>query len=181
MATLATAAGVVIVLGGAMTGWPYSLQIPPPYAVTAGNGALIEPESVGLARWTQDQLGPDHPMVTDASNALMLGAYGRQFPYSGSARGIQSALVAPFVDASTISALDAVGTRYVVLDRRTRSLDHGSGFYPPGGDGPLSAPSPSFSDAVVDKFEPLPGINRLADSGNIVVYDLSGVDTSAIQ
>jgi hypothetical protein len=68
-----------------------------------------------------------------------------------------------------------------VLDRRTRSLDHGSGFYPPGGDGPLSAPSPSFSDAVVDKFEPLPGINRLADSGNIVVYDLSGVDTSAIQ
>src|SRR5207237_1352212 len=98
-----------------------------------------------------------------------------------SARGVQSALVAPFVDPSTVSALDAVGTRYVVFDQRTRSLDHGSGFYPPGGIGPLSAPSPLFSTAVVNKFEPLPGINRLADSGNIVVYDLSGVDTSAIQ
>jgi hypothetical protein len=85
------------------------------------------------------------------------------------------------VDASTVSVLDAVGTRYVVLDKRTRSLDHGTGFYPPGGTGPLSAPSPLFSTAVVDKLEPLPGVNRVADSGNIIVYDLGGVDTSAIQ
>jgi hypothetical protein len=181
MVMLGTVLGLVIVLGGAMTGWPYSLQIPPPYAVTAENGALIEPEGVGLARSTREQLGPDLTLLTDPSNALMFAAYGREFPFSGPARGVQSVLLAPYVDASTFTILDAVGTRYVVFDRRTRSLDHGSGFYPPGGAGPLSAPSPLFSTAVVDKFEQLPGMDRIADSGNIVVYNLSGVDTSSLQ
>jgi hypothetical protein len=40
----------------------------------------------------------------------------------------------------------------------------------------LSAPSPLLDPAVVNKFDVLPGVNRLADSGSVVVYDVGALD-----
>ena len=174
--TLLAAIGVLIVLGGAMTGWPYALQIPPPYLVVAADGQSIEPEDVSLARWVRTALGPDNVMTTDPSNALMMGAYGFQRPFTGQAYGVQSMLLAPYVDATSLDVLRTLKARYVVMDRRVRSWDHSLGFYPPGGSGPLSAPSPLLDPAIVDKFDALAGVNRIADTGSVVVYDMGALD-----
>jgi hypothetical protein len=149
--------------------------------VRADNGRVVEPEGVTTARWALARLGPDNVIATDPSNALMLAAYGQQIPFSGQARGIQRMLLAPYFDASSSTVLRGIGADYVVLDRRVRSLDHGSGFYPPGGSGPLSAPSPIFDAAVLAKLDTLPGVQRIADSGNVVVYDVRALDDATVR
>jgi hypothetical protein len=180
-AALLTAGGLVIVVGGAMTGWPYQLQLPPPYLVMADNGRIVEPEDVTLARWTREHLGRNNVMFTDPSNTLMMGAYGQQIPYTGTAGGVQAMLLAPYVDETSVAVVQRLGARYVVLDRRARSWDHSLGFYPPGGAGPLSTPSPDLDPAIVGKLEGLDGVNRIADSGNVVVYDVRGLDSASLR
>jgi hypothetical protein len=173
--TLVTACGTLLIVGGIIAGWPYALQLPPPYILEAAGNRTIEPEGVADARWALQTLGPDNVIALDPSNALMFGAYGRQRVYTGQPYGVQAMLLTRNVDASVQSVLRALDVRYVVVDRRARSWDHTTGFYPAGGIGPLSRPSDPLDQSVYQKFDGQPDVNRLVDSGNVVVYDVRGL------
>jgi hypothetical protein len=176
---LVAAAGIIVILGGIIAGQPYVLQIPPPYLVETTTGASVEPEGVTDAHWSLSALGPNNVVATDPSNAMLLTAYAQQVTYSGQAHGIQGMLLAPRVDDSVQDVLTTMGIRYVVVDRRVRSLDHSVGFYAPGGAGPLAAVGDLFDPAVYGKFDTQPWASRIADSGAIVIYDVEGLGDAA--
>jgi uncharacterized membrane protein len=167
-----TGCGVLLVLGAIITGWTYQLQLPPPYLVIASDGRSVEPEGVIDARWALQMLGPGNVIATDQSNALFMATYGRQLTYTGQERGVQGLFFAPTADASVLDVLRTAQPQYVVFDQRLRSWDHLVGVFPPGGAGPLGPPSPLLDPATLAKFDAMDGVSRIADSGNIVVFDM---------
>lgn len=166
----------VILMGGVVISWRPDLRLPREYATQVA-GREVQPEGVAVADFTRKHLGSDNSIPTDESNALLLAVYGQQTPWLGFANGIRAMLAAPTVDSGARAVLVGVQADYVVVDRRTQSADHLVGIYPLRGPG---APDSSqlLDPRVSGKFDVEPDVDRLVDSGNIVVYDvrkLSGV------
>jgi hypothetical protein len=170
-----TATASIVVLGGMMTGWPYALQLPPPYLLTSAGGRLIEPEVISDARWALAVLGRDRVIAADATNAAVLAGYADQRAYTGSARGVQNLIQSRNFDPTIPEIVKAMNGEYVVVDRRIRSWDHQVGMFPTGGLGPLGSPSPEFDQQILAKFDRVARVHRVADSGNAVFYDVSGL------
>jgi len=162
----AAAAGVVIlVTGGISMGWPPWWERLPGSYVVDGFESGINGESVAAANWAATTLPPGQRVAADYINNLLLGTIGGQNPVVG-----MSVL---FCDGSW-TLTDAVTARlqaisYLVVDLRTsmyRAPD-GSMFED---DGACPAPIPR---ADLAKFDSVPGMTRVYDSGNIIVYSLS--------
>jgi hypothetical protein len=166
----------VIFMAGVVVSWRPDLRLPRAYNTQVA-GRDVPPEGVAVAEFTRQRLGMNNSMPTDESNAMLLAAYGHQAPWLGQSNGIRRMLGAPSVDSGAVAALTFVGAQYVVLDRRVQSADHLLGVYPlPRSQAP--DPRELIDPAAFAKFDFEPNVNRVADSGNIVVYDvgkLSGV------
>ena len=171
----------IVFLGGVVVSWRPDLRLPRAYD-TMAVGRDVAPEGVTVAQWSRQFIGTENNVATDESNAMLLALYGQQWTWSGSAHGIRRMIGAPTVDSGALAALSSVGARYVVMDRRSQSADHLVGIYPlPGSSGPT--PNQLIDPAAFAKFDAEPDVSRVADSGNIVVFDvsrLSAADASAI-
>jgi hypothetical protein len=170
----AVAAAVLVVVltllfDGLANGWPpYWERLPGSYQV-AGSERSVEPEVVDTAAWTLKLLGPGNRFATDLGSYSILGSYGDQNPirdiaylYTSAAYTQQDAL-----RASTQSL------RYVWVDQRlSKSLPVDGQYFPidPNAN-KYKHPLPA---ADLDKFNTIPGIDRMYDSGNIVIYELPG-------
>jgi hypothetical protein len=170
----------VIFLGGVVVGWRPDLRVPRAYE-TQAMGQLIQPEGVALAAWAPQFLGVNNTVATDESNALLMAVYGQQIPWSGPANGVHTMMAASSVDSGTRIVLTSLRARYVVLDRRRQGADHLVGIYPLPGPN-AAQPGQLLDPAVVARFDSQPDVSRIADTGDIVIYDvsrLSGLDPSA--
>jgi hypothetical protein len=161
----------VIFVGGVVISWRPDLRLPRAYITQVG-GREVQPEGVAVAQFTRQRLGINNSIPTDESNALLLAVYGQQTPWLGLANGIRRTLAAPSVDSGARATLTLLGAQYVLLDRRVQSADHLVGIYPlPGPQAP--DPGQLIDPAAFAKFNAEPDADRVADSGNIVVYDVS--------
>jgi hypothetical protein len=161
----------VVFMGGTVISWRPDLRLPRAY-ITQAAGQQIQPEGVAVARVMRQLAGPNNSIPTDESNAMLLGLYGQQLSSSGTASGVRFMLLSRVLNADAINALNAVGAHYVLVDRRAQSGDHLIGIYPLAPD-LAHAPSSFIDPAAVDKFNQDPSIDRVADSGNIAVFDVS--------
>lgn len=119
-------------------------------------------EGLALADWARNRLGPDNRFGADDPNTLLLGSYGRQRPITQQRDGVWLAdqlFLASSFGQYEQALIKRVAVRYLVVDGRTRTR-----LVIPG-----SSPLRSPIDAVK-------GVNRVYDSGDIVVYDLAGSD-----
>lgn len=163
---VAAAAGAVILLaGGISMGWPPWWERLPGGYVVDGFESGITAESVAAANWAAAALPPGQRIAADYINNLLFGTIGNQSPVNG---------VSALYCGADWSLTDAVVTRqeainYLVVDLRTsqyRSPD-GTVF-----EEASSCPSP-LPRADLAKFDAVPGMTRVYDSGNIIVYRLS--------
>jgi hypothetical protein len=170
----------VILLGGVVVSWRPDGRLPRAY-VTEADGQLVQPQGIVLAEWMERMAGPNNSVATDESNGLLLATFGQQFTYSGQAGGFRFLLTAPTVDAGVRSILTNIKARYVVVDRRLQSADHLVGIYPVPGSVPLQ-PNELIDPVVTGKWDLQTSVSRIADTGDIVVYDvskLSGIDATS--
>ncbi len=171
LVTLATSAYAgVIAVGGVIAGWPPELRLSQPYRATV-NGHVIEPQGVALARWSLSGLGPNQGFVADQSNGLLLAALGRQLPRIGN-DGVANAVLEPTrLDPSVVNAIASAGIQYVAVDRRAVASDNLAGyFFAPAGKPPTGSRG-LVDPGRVSKLD-VPGVSRVFDSGDIVVYDV---------
>jgi hypothetical protein len=160
------AAGVAILLaGGISMGWPPWWERLPGRYVVDGFESGITGESVAAATWAADALPPGQRIAADYINNLLFGTIGNQNPVNG---------VAVFYCSGDWSLTDTVLARqqavnYLVVDLRTSrySAPDGTIFQEAGG-----CPTP-LPRANLAKFDAIPGMTRVYDSGNIIVYRLS--------
>jgi hypothetical protein len=167
-AVVATTLAGVLFLGGLAGGWPPAWERLPGGFQVAGFERSVEPQGVATAQWARQVLGHDNRFAADLTNYTLLGTYGEQDVIRQGATLYYSAGVSP-EDQQIVAS---TSLRYLVVDRRLAEGLPASGRYFP--DDPQAdkhtVPLP-LEDLT--KFDAVPGIRRIYDSGDIVIYDLS--------
>ncbi len=164
---VAVVAALVLVLNGLVNGWPpYWERLPGPYQV-AGAERSVGPEQVVSAEWALAVLGPGNRFATDEGDLPVLGSYGDQNTVGDDGYLYTSTA---FTQAAA-QQVQAQSIGYVLVDRRLSEMLPASGQYFPVDPnvGKYTRPLPL---AGLTKFNQVPGVARIYDSGNIVIYDL---------
>jgi O-antigen/teichoic acid export membrane protein len=162
----AAAAGAAILLaGGIAMGWPPWWERLPGSYVVDGFESGVTTESVAAANWADLALPPGQRIAADYTNNLLFGTIGNQSPVNS---------VAVLYCSGDWSLTDTVIARqqainYLVVDLRTSEYRSANGSVFQTADG-CAAPLPR---AYLSKFDAVPGMTRVYDSGNIIVYRLS--------
>jgi hypothetical protein len=166
---ISAATAVILIFGGFIAGWPPQARMSRPYLVDTGSH-IVQPQSVEVAEWMLDHLGPDHHVATSKSGSKILSAYGDQAPFTGGAYGIKDMLYSEAVGAGEAEIIRGAGIEYIASDRQRISWDYMIGYFFLNR---KSSPSYEFREfETYEKFDTQPGVNRILDSGNIVVYDV---------
>ncbi len=168
-----SAAVLVVVLmllfDGLANGWPpYWERLPGSYQV-AGSERSVQPQVISTATWGLRELGPGNRFATDYGSYPVLGSYGYQNPIRNVAY-IYNSRIFTLSDASRaqIQAL-----RYIWVDRRlSQSLPAFGRYFPVDPNASKYTHPLPYPDLA--KFNHTPGVARIYDSGNIVIYELSG-------
>lgn len=164
---IVAALGICVVLvGGAIAGWPWDAQLAEPIRVSA-KGGVIDSEPLALGEWIQDEL-PEGRFAAPNGDARLILSPGDAFAKAGPNPDVQDILAAESFSSWMVPLLRENDLRYVIADRREVSEDNVRAYYfevPDVGDVRLR------DKATGHKFAKLPA-GRVYDSGRIVVYDL---------
>lgn len=157
----------VMLIGGVVAGWPPRAILAHPYAVRA-SGATLYPEEESAARWARGLLGDARRWIAPEAVGRVLLVRGDQFVYVTSAPfNASTVLHADRVTAGIVRTLEERRVTYVVIDRRETGDDSMTGFF-----FQPRTRSRLIPREVAGKFDDYPGVDRIYDSGNIVVYDV---------
>ncbi len=161
-------AALILIIGGVISTTPSSTRLAQPFRV-AVHGSTLEPQAAVVAHWAGQTLGSGNRMAAEAADGRFLLVGGRQHVFVGSLPPIATILSTKALYPWQITDLRSYGIRYVVTDSRRSSADVSDGFYFFPGDSSGSAL------AVAGKKFQLAGASRIYDSGDIVVYDVTGL------
>jgi len=156
----------ILFAAGVTAGWPPAWgRLPGPYLVSASERS-ISPEGVEAAYWAGAKLPAGSRMATNFTNHILMGAYGGQDPVFG----LGAVFYSPEYGAPEQKALRYLGIRYLVVDLRLAISPPLRGAFPgPAESGANQLLSP-IDLAALDKFDGMPMVDRLLDSGNIAIY-----------
>jgi len=165
-AALTAGLGVVLV-GGAISGWPWDLQLAAPIRASA-EGRTISSAPLALGEWAKQNLPEDSRFAASTADARILMAPGERVAFAGKTPDIQDMLEEPALSDWELPLLREEGIRYIVADRREISSDATRGYaFSIRGEEPELMPL-----ATVTKFAGLPRARRIYSSGDISVYEL---------
>ena len=163
----ATLGTLVLLINGLANGWPpYWERLPGPFQVASFERS-VGPEEIATANWTLSALGPGNRIAADSGISPVLVGYGDQNPLWG----IAYLFISSTYNNAVTKSARAQEVQYVLVDWRLSASPPASGSYFQGG------PSTNRPIPLVDleKFGNLPGVSRVYDSGDIVIYDLQGL------
>jgi len=169
------AAIVIIFAGGWVTGTsPLWSRLPGPFLVS-GDQRSINPESVTAAEWTFTYLGPGHRMIGDRDDMVFMATLGYQWDVTSVNQHIliSRVFITPDFGTGVKTTLQRGSIQYIVVDSRLSTGLPRVGFYYD-----LSEPKAMHYIAPIDpadlaKFDGVQNVNRIYDSGNIIIYDVS--------
>jgi hypothetical protein len=162
----------IILTGGIISGWVPQLRLPQPYLVTVGD-QTIPSQEVAVALWTNNILGPDHVFSSDASNVNTLIVYGDQYTISGRTYDANALIYQPVFSTSQAQSIEEGQIQYILVDRRQISGNNMLGIY---FDRANLDPSAEWLDPnLYQKYDKLPRVDRILDSGAIVIYDIGAL------
>ncbi|HEX5713228.1 MAG TPA: hypothetical protein VFX85_07945 [Solirubrobacterales bacterium] len=161
------AAGIGLVLvGGAITGWPWDSQLARPLKISTA-GATISSPPLALAEWARD-LPDDARFAASTADAALLLDSGGKLAYEGASPDVEDILDEEALASWMIPLLRENEIRYIAVDRREVASDTLRGYYFSRRD----RDEPLRPRSVVDKFDAIPGISRIYSNGPITVFDL---------
>jgi hypothetical protein len=162
------AGGIALVLiGGAIAGWPWDSQMAQPLRAIAEGRTIVSPP-LGMAEWVSEHVRDGHFAATTADAGLLL-VPGGEAAKSGSSPDIEDILAEERLEGWELPLLRENDLRYVVADRRAVSVDSLRGYYFSRSGSAAAALLPK---SVIAKFNRVPGISRIYANGTISVFDL---------
>lgn len=173
-------AGVVIILGGIITGAPQTWKrLPGPYLVGADQRSAT-PDGMDAALWMAQYLGAGNVVATDTGNRALVLGYGWQQPVDPYKAGVLPLFGSPTYGAIQQQIIRTDQIDYLLVDRRLSTALPRAGTY--FGDWQESSETvPGLSRAApiplasLMKFNDVAHINRIFDSGNIVIYGTGAI------
>ncbi len=172
-----TCALSIVFLGSLILGnGAISSILPGPYLVSADERS-IEPEGIQSAMWASSYLGPNNRMTTDRINQLLMSVYGNQHLVTPTEDQIddEAIFLSPTLSPYDIAVLQQAQVRYIVVDLRLSTALPFVGFYFNEGEPGAYKYTTPVSVTALTKFNTVPQINRVFDSGSIVLYDAGGL------
>lgn len=166
----------VIFMGGLIAGWPSWARLPGPYLVGA-DGRSVEPQGINTATWAQEYLGSDNRMGADRTNGLLMGSYGNQRMVTGVFDKVFLGRVyfSNEFGSEERFLLQEGQVRYLVVDQRLSTGLPMFGVYLENGEPDAGQHKTPLSRLALGKFDFIPGVSRLYDSGDIAIYDVRQV------
>jgi hypothetical protein len=165
---LMAAALTIVLIGGAIAGWPWDSQLAHAVKVHSQEGPTISSPPLAMAQWTHEHAPGSRFGALTADSRLLLDP-GDQKVFSDFTANLVEILPSPKIAAWQVALLHKHHIRFVVIDRRAVAGDGIRGFF-------FSETGSSTSGwlprSAVTKFESVPGANRIYDSGSTVIYDL---------
>lgn len=163
----------VVLLGGVLIeSGPDWSSLPGPYLVTAGVRS-IEPEGIQTASWAFSYLGPDNRVGTDEVNQILMLTYGDQTIVNyDNGINISTVFFSTQVSPQQVAMLRQAGIRYLVVDLRLSTSVPFIGYYFEDDEPGAFQYTHPISRQALTKFNTVPQISRIYDSGDIVIYDL---------
>jgi hypothetical protein len=167
---------LVVFAGGTIAGAPLLARLPGPYLVAAESRS-VEPEGLETAAWVLRELGPDHRLIADRTNAKLLGAIGLQYPVTSANEHVGTAFVmfARTLGPNELSVMREGRIKYVVVDLRLSTSLPAYPFYFESAEPDARNHREPIPIEALQKFEGRPGVARIYDSGDIRIYDVSGL------
>jgi hypothetical protein len=156
----------VVLVGGAISGWPWDTQLAKPLRVEA-DGKTISSPPLALAEWARDEI-PEGRFAAATADANLLLVPGGKTVKAGSNPNVEDVLTDPDLASWQLQLLRENDLRYVVADRRRVSRDGLRGYYFPLDD----AEERLLPESAVTKYEQIPRAARIYDNGTISVFDL---------
>ncbi len=167
----------IVFIGGILLGaGPGLSTLPGPYEVGADSRSL-EPEGIQAAQWARFQLGPNNRIGTDRINQILMGTFGYQRIVTSIEDDVDVSPIffSPRLGPDSLSLLQKGQVRYLVVDlRMAQSLPLNGFYFVEGEPDSYQRKTPIPLDSLT-KFNTVPQINRVFDSGNIVIYDAGGL------
>jgi hypothetical protein len=168
---------VIIIIGQLALSSPAWDRIPGPYLVCADDRS-IEPEGIAAAQWAGTYLGPGHRIGTDRINTQLMVTYGYELIYTPVAG--ERTMVGPLLsslqfDAADKDIIQVDRLQYLVVDRRLSTGLPWVGIY---FDDEQKFTQP-IDPAAIAKFDGIKNVDRLFDSGNIVIYDVEAISSES--
>jgi hypothetical protein len=165
---LSGAIGIVIV-GGAISGWPWDIQLASPLKIKAENATIASPP-LAMSEWAEENTDEGARFAASPADARMLMVPGGRTAFAGQSPDIEDILGSEAFVGWELPLLDRRNIRYVVTDRRELSDDAISGyFFSVRGEPERNG---LFPRSTVAKFGELDGVSRVYANGPIAVYDL---------
>jgi hypothetical protein len=156
----------IVLVGGAISGWPWDVQLARPLQAKA-HGREIDSEPLALAEFARKRLDGSRFAAPEADARLLL-APGGQVAFGGQGPDIEDIVGTPQLESWQLPLLRENHLPYVVADRRNDAKDtlRGEYFTVPGQYGEKLE-----DKKLVHKFSRIPAA-RVWDSGRIVLFDL---------
>lgn len=164
--SLALLIGVVLV-GGAISGWPWDVQLSKPLQIQA-EGEQTESEALALAHWATRHLPADEGLAAPQADARLLLEPGGRRALTGKSPNVEDVLSKPRLEPWALPLLRGNGVRYVVADRREVSYDTLRGYYFTV---PKQVETSYLEPVTTHKFARAP-FGRVWNSGHISVFDV---------
>lgn len=155
---------------GVIGGWPPPALLASPLKVAVGS-TTIEPQGFTAAEWARDGLPPQASMIADESNGRLLLTIAGKRPSIGLGPPTKLLLQSPGFSPYELWLLRQKRVKYVLIDRRQIANDTILGYFFDRNDRPV----PQIDPAVWGKFDAAPWANRIYDSGNIMIFELTKV------
>ncbi len=170
MLALVTVVFVGEIIVGAGPRWA---RLPGPYLVGA-DARSVEPEGISAATWARSYLGTGNRIATDRINSLLMITYGEQrtVNHAQDNLDISPLFVAPGYGPAQRAIVEQGKVRYVVVDRRLSTALPRLGIYYEAPEANALNHTTPIDPAALAKFDRLTDINRLFDSGDIVIYEI---------
>lgn len=162
----AIAAAVIawFVAGGIIAGWPESLRMSKPYRAT-DQGRIVAPPQVEAARWARAHLPPDARIGAQTADAQLLVTVGRRTAVQGIGPNIQGVLDGEQLLPWHRAVLRDNKIGLLATDRRRISANNIAGYF-------FDRGRPELAPAITTGKFDLPTVDRLYDSGAIVVFNV---------
>jgi hypothetical protein len=157
----------LILVGGAISGWPWDSQLAKPMRITA-DGRTIPSPSLSAAEWADERIAGGRFAATNADAGLLL-VPGGKVALAGSSPAIEDVLDAKSFEGWELPLLERNRLRYVATDRREASADTLRGHF--------FATEEATGETLkhrstTAKFNRVPGVSRLYSNGAITIFDL---------
>ncbi len=163
----------ILFIGGIVAGsGPDWERFPGPFLVSADERSLTQ-EGISAAQWASVSLGSGHRVATDRVNSMLMATYGRQRVITSLDDNLDPSPIFTSLtfDDTDLGILRDAHIEYLVVDLRLSTGLPRRGFYFSEIEPDAFNYTAPISRAALTKFDDLSNVDRVFDSGNIVIYD----------